>query len=77
VRCIFCYQKPIIRINSRTQAIKGLISYYKTNEIISLKNVWMQTTVLMQKCLKKKKNFLLKGNAKRQPTKKRTIIFGG
>jgi hypothetical protein len=29
------------------------------------------------KMIFKKVNFLLKGNAKRQPTKKRTIIFGG
>jgi ribosomal protein L16 Arg81 hydroxylase len=35
--CIFCYQNPVIRINPRTQVRKGLISYYKTNGITSLK----------------------------------------
>jgi hypothetical protein len=31
--CIFCYQNPIIGINPRIQANKGLIFYYKTNGI--------------------------------------------
>jgi hypothetical protein len=35
--CIFCYQELVIGINSRTQARKGLISYYKKNGITSLK----------------------------------------
>jgi hypothetical protein len=34
MHCILCYQKPIIGINSRTQARKILIFYYKTNGII-------------------------------------------
>jgi hypothetical protein len=51
---IFYYQKPIIGINPRTQARKGLISYYKTNGITSLKNMWMQIVLLLHKCLKKK-----------------------
>jgi hypothetical protein len=35
MHCILCYQEPIIRINLKTQARKGLISYYKTNGITS------------------------------------------
>jgi hypothetical protein len=35
--CILCYQNLVIGINPRTQARKGLISYHKTNGIISLK----------------------------------------
>jgi hypothetical protein len=31
MHCIFCYQNMVIGINPRTQARKGLISYYKTN----------------------------------------------
>jgi hypothetical protein len=31
--CILCYQNTVIGINPRTQARKGLISYYKTNGI--------------------------------------------
>jgi hypothetical protein len=35
--CILYYQELVIGINSRIQAKKGLISYYKTNGITSLK----------------------------------------
>ncbi len=38
---ILCYYEPIIGINSKTQARKGLISYYKTNGMTSLKKMWM------------------------------------
>jgi hypothetical protein len=38
---ILRYYEPIIGINSRTQARKGLISYYKTNGMTSLKKMWM------------------------------------
>jgi hypothetical protein len=31
MRCIFCYQNPVTRINPRTQVKKRLNSYYKTN----------------------------------------------
>jgi hypothetical protein len=37
--CIFCYQEPVIGINLKTQARKGLISYYKTNGITFLKKM--------------------------------------
>jgi hypothetical protein len=32
--CILCHKNAIIATNPRTQARKGLISYYKTNGII-------------------------------------------
>jgi hypothetical protein len=34
--CNLCYQNPVIGINTRIQARKGLISYYKTNGITFL-----------------------------------------
>jgi hypothetical protein len=37
----FCYPKPIEMCNKRTKSRKYLISYYKTNEISSLKNPHM------------------------------------
>ncbi len=37
MHCIFCYQELIIGIYLKTQTKKGLISYYKTNGITSLK----------------------------------------
>ncbi len=39
IRCILSNQEPIIGINSRTQTRKGLVSYYKTNGITSLKKM--------------------------------------
>jgi hypothetical protein len=33
MRCILYYQNLVIRINTKTQAKKGLIFYYKTNGI--------------------------------------------
>ncbi len=41
MHCIIRYQEPIKGTNLKTQARKGLISYYKTNGIISLKKQWM------------------------------------
>jgi hypothetical protein len=37
MHCILGYQNPIVGISTRTQARKGLISYYKTNGITFLK----------------------------------------
>jgi hypothetical protein len=37
-RCFLCYPKPIEAGSKRIKSRKGLISYYKTNGIISLKN---------------------------------------
>jgi hypothetical protein len=50
----FCYQKLVIGINSKTKTSKGLIVYYKTNGITSIKNMWMHNTLLLLKCFKKK-----------------------
>jgi hypothetical protein len=41
MQCIFYYQNLVIWINPRTQARKGMISYYKTNGIAFLKKMWM------------------------------------
>ncbi len=41
MRYILCYRNLIIGINPRTQVRKGLISYYKTNGITSIENMWM------------------------------------
>jgi hypothetical protein len=37
MKCLLCYNAPINVSNPRTQAIKGLISYYETNGITSFK----------------------------------------
>jgi hypothetical protein len=36
VCCILCHKNLVTATNPRTQARKGLISYYKTNRITSL-----------------------------------------
>ncbi len=41
MHCILCYQELVIKINSKTQARKRLIFYYRTNGITSQKNMWM------------------------------------
>jgi hypothetical protein len=64
MRCILCYQKPIIRINSRTQARKGLIFYYKKNGITSLKkHVDAEYTIIAN--MFEEVNSLLKGRKER------------
>jgi hypothetical protein len=35
--CTFCYNDLFNAFNQKTQARKGLISYYKTNSITSIK----------------------------------------
>jgi hypothetical protein len=57
MHCVLCYQNPVIRINPRIQARKGLISYYKTNGITSPME---------------EMNSLLKRIEEKQPSKKRT-----
>jgi predicted alpha/beta-fold hydrolase len=37
MKCHVCYLNPIILANSITQMRKGIISYFKTNEINNLK----------------------------------------
>jgi hypothetical protein len=37
LRCILCYNSPILFCNLKTQARKGLIIYNTTNEITTLK----------------------------------------
>ncbi len=37
--CIFCYNNPILNLNPKTQARKGLIIYNTTNVITTLKKM--------------------------------------
>ncbi len=56
--CFFCYHKPIETCNKRTKSRKDLISYYKTNEITSLKNHVDAHYVVFYKKLKNKSTIL-------------------
>jgi hypothetical protein len=51
--------------NPRTQARKGLISYYKTNGITSLKKHVDVNHFLIYKKIEKEVNSLMKGNVER------------
>jgi hypothetical protein len=65
MHCIFCYQKLVIGIYLRIQTRKGLISYYKTNWITSLKKDVDAKHIVIVKMFEEKVNFLLKGREKR------------
>jgi hypothetical protein len=60
MHCIFCFQNIMIIINSRTQARKGLNSYYKTNRITFFKNHVDANHFLIAQKFKEKMNNLLK-----------------
>jgi hypothetical protein len=54
MRCLLCYNTPINVSNPRTQPRKGLISYYETNGITSLKKHVDDDHYLISKKLKMK-----------------------
>ncbi len=72
----FCDNGQVNESNPRTQLRKELISYYKTNGITSLKKYVNVDHVIVAKTFKEKMNSSMKGNVKRQPTKKRKNVFG-
>jgi hypothetical protein len=44
---ILCYNGMVNISNPRTQARNELISYYKTNGVTSLKNIWTKIMLLL------------------------------
>jgi len=54
----FCYLEPIETCNKRTKSRKDLISYYKANEITSLKNHVDTHHAIFNKKLKNKSTIL-------------------
>ncbi len=58
---ILCYQELVTGINSSIQARKGIISYYKTNGITSLKKHVDVEHIIIVKMSEEEVNFLLKG----------------
>jgi hypothetical protein len=68
MRCILCFQKLVLGINPRTQVRKGLIFYYKTNGIISLKkHVDVDHSVIAQ-MFEEEVNNILKRSEEKQPS---------
>ncbi len=76
MRCIHCYHNLVIEINPKTQLKKRSISYYNTNGITSLKKHVDENHSLITKSFEEKMNSLLKSIEERQPSKKRTNLFG-
>jgi len=66
MRCLLCYNALINVSNPKTNARKGLISYYKTNGITSFKKHVDVNYHLISKNFEEVQN-MMKG---RQPTKK-------
>ncbi len=64
-KCLLCSNAPMNVFNPRTQARKGLISYYKTNGITSLKKHVDVNHFLIYKKIEKEVNSLMKGNVER------------
>jgi len=77
MHCILCYQELVIGINSRIQARKRLIFYYKTNGITFFKKLVDAKHIVICKNVSRRNNLLLKGKEERQPRKKRIIVSSG
>ncbi len=59
--CFCCCHEPIETCNKRTKSRKYLISYYKTNELTSLKNHVDTHHVVFYKILKNKSTIIGEG----------------
>jgi len=77
MHCILCYQESIIGRNLRTQARKGLISYYKRNGITFLKKHVDAKHIVIAKMFKKEINSLLKGKKRKDNQQKKKMIVSG
>jgi hypothetical protein len=71
IRCLLCYHEPIESCNKRTKSRKGLISYYKTNGIISLEKYANAGHVILYKAFEEKVNNSWKGNVEKELSKTR------
>jgi hypothetical protein len=60
MRCILCHNNPILNVNPKTQARKGLIIYNTTNGIVALKKHVNLDHSNIFKNFEKKKNCSLK-----------------
>ncbi len=67
--------KTLVLYNLRTKLRKGLISYYKTNGILTLKKHADAKHILLAKELDKEVNNSVKIQVERQRTKKRQNVF--
>jgi hypothetical protein len=73
MRCIICHNNPILNINPKTQASKGLIIYNSSNDIIALRKHVNSGCFNILKKFKEEINYPLKED-ERQPSKKRSNV---
>ncbi len=70
MRCIFCYNSPILFCNPKTQAKKGLIIYNTTNGITTLKKHVNANDYIIGKLFEKEINNIVRGKVEKQLAKK-------
>jgi hypothetical protein len=70
MRCILCYNSPILFCNPKTQARKGLIIYNTTNGITTLKKHVNANDSIIAKMFEKEINNLVRGEVEKQLAKK-------
>jgi len=73
MRFHLCYKTHVL-YNPRTKLRKGLISYYKTNGILTLKKHVDGKHNLLAKKLDEEVNNLVRTQGERQPTKKKQSV---
>jgi hypothetical protein len=70
MRCIICYNSPILFCNPKTQARKGLIIYNTTNGITTLKKKVNANDFIIAKMFEKEINNLVRREVEKQLAKK-------
>ncbi len=74
MRCIICHNNPILNVNPKTQAKKGLIIYNSFNGIIALKKHVNSNHPNILKKFEKEINCLLRED-ERKHSKNRSNVF--
>jgi len=76
MRCIICYNSPVLFCNCKTQTRKGLVLYNTTNIITTLKKHVNANHSIIAKMFEKEVNSPLKGKVEKQLAKKRSNPCG-
>ncbi len=72
MRCITCYNSPVLFCNCKTQTRKGLILYNTTNIITTLKKHVNANHSIIAKMLEEEANSPLTGKVEKQLAEKRS-----
>jgi hypothetical protein len=74
MKCLIYYDIHVHALNPSTKEIKGLITYYKTYEIIALKNHVDGDHAIIVKNIEEEVNGLIRGILERHTTKTRPNV---